>query len=430
MFIDRAKVILKAGKGGDGSVSFRREKYVEFGGPDGGNGGKGGSIYLVSKGGIDTLSFYRHAKTFKAEPGDNGHKKNSFGRYGKDMYLTVPTGTVVYSESGEVLFDFYQDNMVYLACKGGRGGKGNRCFVTSTNRAPKFAENGEKGEEKVVYLELKLLADCGFVGLPSVGKSTLLSVISNAKPKIAAYKFTTLEPMLGVVELPSGESFVAADLPGLIEGASKGRGLGFIFLRHIERCRVILHVVDAVPLEGSMLDNFEKINKELESYNLDLLKRPMVICINKMDEEGAEKNAREFIEQIRAKYGDKYPVFTISAINREGLIPMLRKVYELLSETEKFVLYKPSEEEKTYVYNPNTDKGGYQIVKRGNMLYEIVGDKVKDVYNRINLKSEEGEMRLISYLNSLNIEQALEKAGVEDGATVYLDDYEFEYFKG
>ncbi|MFA6796325.1 MAG: GTPase ObgE, partial [Bacilli bacterium] len=278
MFIDKAKIYLVAGSGGDGAVSFLREKCREFGGPNGGNGGRGGSIYFIARRGINTLSRYSHAIKVKAENGDNGHKKNSFGRAGKDVYLDVPIGTVILTLDGEILADLSKEGDTYLACKGGRGGRGNACFASSTNRSPKTAENGTPGEAKTLYLELKLLADVGLVGLPSVGKSTLLSVVSNAKPKTAAYDFTTLEPMLGSVRLSDTESFVIADLPGLIEGASRGRGLGIVFLRHVERCRVIIHVVD-VSREDDIFESFEKINGELAAYKLDLLKRPMLIAL-------------------------------------------------------------------------------------------------------------------------------------------------------
>ena len=429
MFIDRAKIYLVAGKGGDGSVSFRHEKCVEFGGPDGGNGGRGGSISFVSKDGINTLSNYRQAIKVKAEDGDNGHKKNSFGKAGEDVYLTVPTGTVISTEDGQILADLDKPNLTFLACKGGKGGRGNKCFASSTNRTPRIAENGTLGEKKTLILELKLLADCGLVGLPSVGKSTILSVVSNAKPKIAEYHFTTLEPMLGVVNLSDSESFVLADLPGLIKGASLGKGLGFVFLRHIERCRVIIHVIDINSYEGDPFDEFETINKELGSYKLDLLKRPMIIALNKIDEEGAKEKAEIFKKKLEEKYPNKYPVFEISALKNECLKPLLRKAYELVQATKPFVLFTPDDQKEAVYKAEGNNKLGYKIVKRGENKYEIISKTVVDTYRKINIKTEEGMMKLMSYINSLNISSELKKMGVKSGATIIIDDFDFEYIE-
>lgn len=428
MFIDRAKIYLQAGKGGDGSVSFRREKYVEFGGPDGGNGGNGGSIYFVSKDGISTLSDYRHAIKVKAEDGDNGHKKNSFGRKGQDIYLVVPTGTVIYDENNTILADLNKPGMEFLACKGGKGGRGNKCFVSSTNRAPKIAENGQLGEKKTLILELKLIADAGLVGLPSVGKSTFLSVVSNAKPKIAEYHFTTLEPMLGTVKLPSGEDFVIADLPGLIQGASQGKGLGFVFLRHVERCKVLIHIVDLNYPEGEPFDNFEKINRELETYNPELIKRPMVIALNKMDELDSNKKAETFKNKLNEKYPNKYEVFEISAINKQGLLPLLRSVYQLIKTSQPINLYtNNSSDEVNYTYLKK-DKAPFKIFKKSDNHYEIIGDEVIKKYRSINIKTDEGMMKLTSYLNSIGINEELKRIGAKDGSTINLDGFEFEYY--
>ena len=428
MFIDRAKIYLQAGKGGDGSVSFRREKYVEFGGPDGGNGGNGGSIYFVSKDGISTLSDYRHAIKVKAEDGDNGHKKNSFGRKGQDIYLVVPTGTVIYDENNTILADLNKPGMEFLACKGGKGGRGNKCFVSSTNRAPKIAENGQLGEKKTLILELKLIADTGLVGLPSVGKSTFVSVVSNAKPKIAEYHFTTLEPMLGTVKLPSGEDFVIADLPGLIQGASQGKGLGFVFLRHVERCKVLIHIVDLNYPEGEPFDNFEKINRELETYNPELIKRPMVIALNKMDELDSNKKAETFKNKLNEKYPNKYEVFEISAINKQGLLPLLRSVYQLIKTSQPINLYtNNSSDEVNYTY-VKKDKAPFKIFKKSDNHYEIIGDEVIKKYRSINIKTDEGMMKLTSYLNSIGINEELKRIGAKDGSTINLDGFEFEYY--
>ena len=427
MFIDRAKIYLVAGFGGDGAVSFLREKCREFGGPNGGNGGRGGSIFFVAQRGINTLSQYRHAIKVKAENGDKGHKKNSFGHAGKDVYLTVPVGTVILNLNGDILADLSKEGDMYLACKGGRGGRGNACFASSTNRSPKTAENGTPGETKTLILELKLLADVGLVGLPSVGKSTLLSVVSNAKPRTAEYDFTTLEPMLGSVRLSDTESFVIADLPGLIEGASKGKGLGFVFLRHIERCRVIIHIVD-ISREDDAFESFEKINKELAAYKLDLLKRPMIIAINKVDCLSNRDKIENFKTKINDKYGDRYPMFEISAISKQGCKPLLRKAYELVQTTPKFVLYTPEKTAEAVYDAKLMSKPKFKIMKLSPNHYRIEGEKVIKAYRLINHKTDEGMMKLLSYLNSIGVDDELRKIGARDGSSVIIDDFEFEYY--
>jgi len=429
MFIDRAKIYLQAGKGGDGAISFRREKYVEFGGPDGGNGGKGGSIYFVSKDGLNTLSNYRHAIKVKADNGDNGHKKNSFGKSAEDVYLIVPTGTVIYDEDHNMLFDFNKPNMTYLACKGGKGGKGNKCFATPTNRAPKIAENGDQGEKKTLILELKLIADVGLVGLPSVGKSSFLSVVSNAKPKIAEYKFTTLEPMLGTVML-GDEDFVIADLPGLIEGASQGKGLGYVFLRHIERCRVIIHIVDVNYEESTPFLNFEKINNELYTYSPRLKQLPMVIALNKMDIEGSDKKAEEFKSQIVEKYPNKYKIFEISTLTKQGLNPLLRETLELVKSSKLSADYslKENVQEREYIYKKEDDNA-VKIYKLSDNHYEIIDSRIINYYHKINISNDEGMMKFMSFLNSMKIEEELEKMNAKNGSTVKIDDFEFVYTK-
>jgi len=428
MFIDKAKIYLVAGFGGDGAVSFLREKCVEYGGPNGGNGGRGGSIYFVAKRGMDTLGRYRHAIKVKAEGGDKGHKKNSFGRAGEDVYLDVPIGTVLLTLDGNVLADLSKEGDTFLACKGGRGGRGNSCFASSTNRSPHTAENGSPGETMTLVLELKLLADVGLVGLPSVGKSTLLSVVSNAKPKTAEYHFTTLEPMLGSVRLSDTESFVMADLPGLIEGASQGRGLGMIFLRHIERCRVIIHMVDISREEQDSFEQFEKINKELETYKMDLLKRPMLIAINKIDCEGVEDKISEFKAKITEKYGDKYKMFEISAIAKKGLKPLLRSAYDLVQTTPKFVLYNPEKSQEVLYDASELAKPKFKIMLLSPNHYRVEGEKVVKAYRLINHKTDEGMMKLLSYLNSLGVDDELRKLGARDGSSVIIDDFEFEYY--
>ena len=427
MFIDKAKIYLAAGFGGDGAVSFLREKCVEYGGPNGGNGGRGGSIYFIAKRGINTLSHYSHAIKVKAENGDKGHKKNSFGRAGEDVYLDVPIGTVILTLEGNILADLSKEDDTYLACKGGRGGRGNACFASSTNRSPRTAENGTPGETKTLILELKLIADAGLVGLPSVGKSTFLSVVSTAKPKTAEYDFTTLEPMLGSVRISDTESFVIADLPGLIEGGSKGRGLGFVFLRHVERCRVIIHIVD-ISRTDDIFDSFEKINNELAAYKLDLLKRPMLNAINKVDCLSDRTKVDDFEKKITDKYGDKYPMFEISALTNKGLKPLLRAAYDLVQNTPKFVLYTPEKSEEVVYDAKDLQQPKFKIMKLSPNHYRIEGERVVKAYRLINHKTDEGMMKLLSYLNSLGDDDELRKLGARDGSSVIIDDFEFEYY--
>lgn len=424
MFNDKVKITVASGKGGNGAIAFRHEKYVEYGGPSGGNGGRGGSIYFIAKRGPNSLSAYRHAIKVKANDGEMGHGKLMYGKDAEDIYLEVPIGTVVLTPEGEVLADLSKEGATYLACKGGRGGRGNNCFKGPTNRAPKVAENGLPGEIKDLYLELKILADVGLVGLPSVGKSTFLSVVSNAKPEIAAYPFTTKSPNLGVVQLSDHETFCVADLPGLIEGAHLGKGLGLTFLRHIERCRVIIHVLDMSREDEDPYESFMKINSELASYRLDLMKRPMLICANKMDGDGAE----ERYEELMKKLDGKYEVFKTSTIMKQGLKPLLRRAYELLQETPIFPLFnhvdtdefviKPSKKDEV-IFNIERVKGGFKIT----------GDRVIRTYHLINISTEEGMMKLLSYLNKIGVDDKLKEMGAREGDLVILDDFEFEYFE-
>jgi GTP-binding protein len=429
MFIDKAKIYLVAGKGGDGHVSFRHEKSVEFGGPDGGNGGKGGSIYFVAQPGPNTLSAYRHAIKVKGQDGENGGIKNLYGRYGKDIYLSVPLGTVITDLDGNVVADLAKAGDTYLACVGGRGGKGNRCFATSVRRTPRIAENGQPGEKKTFYLELKLLADAGLVGLPNAGKSTLLSMVSNACPKIADYPFTTLEPMLGTVALSDNESFVLADMPGLIKGASQGKGLGFVFLRHIERCRCLIHVVDISAEETDPYESFKTINAELGSYKLDLLARPMIVALNKMDCLDAEKKAAAFKKKLQAEYGDKYPAYEISAINGQGLKELMRAAYETVKTTKPFPLFKPEEgQEAVYTADANGKKL-FQIMLDQDGAYRIVGEEVLKMYHKINHDTDEGMMQLLSYFNQIGIDDELHRLGAKNGDEVEIEDFTFEYYE-
>ena len=340
MFIDRAVIEVRSGKGGDGAIAFRREKYVAKGGPAGGNGGRGGSIYFRANKAINTLFNFRHSKTFIADDGEKGGTKNQYGKYAEDVYVDVPIGTVIYEEDGHTFIgDLNEEGKTIRVVKGGRGGRGNTCFKSPTNRCPKIAENGEPGERKRLVLELKLLADVGLVGFPSVGKSTLLSVVSSARPEIADYPFTTIIPNLGVVNVKDGYSFVMADLPGLIEGAHLGKGLGLQFLRHIERCRVIVHIVDMSNNGRDPYEDYKIINKEIEEYRLNLSSRPMIVVASKMDEEGAKEKLKEFKKHY------KKPVIELSALTEQGIDEILYKCEELLKETPIFNLYDDENEE-------------------------------------------------------------------------------------
>lgn len=425
MFHDKVKITVASGKGGDGLIAFRHEKYIEFGGPSGGNGGRGGSVYFRAKSGINSLSAYRHAITVKAKPGEKGKAKLMYGRDADDIYLDVPVGTVVLSADGQILADLSKAGDVYLACKGGRGGRGNACFKSATNRAPRTAENGLPGETKELYLELKLLADVGLVGLPSVGKSTLLSVISNAKPEIADYPFTTKSPNLGVVQLSRDETFCVADLPGLIAGAHLGKGLGLTFLRHIERCRVIIHVLDMSREEEDPYESFLQINRELESYRYDLLRRPMLIAANKMDADGASKR----LERLKEKLGDSYRIFPISALASEGVKPLLRAAFELVQTTPIFPIFKPDSDSEYVIKPRKEDERLFTIRRDPKGRYVIEGERVIRTCRLINTTTDEGLMKLLSYLNRIGVDAKLKELGVRDGSTVVLDDFEFEYFE-
>ena len=425
MFIDRAIIEVRSGKGGDGAIAFLREKYVPKGGPAGGNGGRGGSIFLRASKTVNTLFNFRHSKTFIANDGEKGGIKNQYGKYAEDVIVDVPIGTVVFAEKDhEFLGDLNEDGKMVRVAKGGRGGRGNSCFKSSTNRVPKIAENGEPGERKRLILELKLLADVGLVGFPSVGKSTLLSVVSAAKPEIADYPFTTIVPNLGVVSVKDGSSFVMADLPGLIEGAHLGKGLGLQFLRHIERCRLIVHVIDLSETGRDPYNDYLVINQELEAYGFALDKRPQIIVASKMDEEGAEEKLAKLEKQIGQE------IIPISALTEQNIDKLLYKCAEVLKETPLFPLYDEKEEDldhKTYTLE---DEEPYFIIKRLDAhTWSIEGDKILKFYHMTNISTDEGMMVLMSKIRSLRIDDELENRGATDGDTVILDDFEFEYVR-
>lgn len=424
MFIDKAKLTVKSGKGGDGAIAFHREKYVERGGPSGGNGGRGGSIYFVATNNSSTLINYRHARKVVAKDGEKGMDKKMYGAAAEDIYLEVPVGTVIFEEpSHTFLCDMSTLGQKYLCVRGGRGGRGNACFSSSRNRCPKVAENGLPGLEKVLTLELKLLADVGLVGLPSVGKSTLLSVVSSAKPEIADYPFTTLIPNLGVVYLKNDYSFVLADLPGLIEGASVGKGLGLTFLRHVERCKVLIHVLDIE--HDDPLEDFRTINKELENYGFNLIKRPMIVAINKVEDDDSLAKA-EKIKEILTNEG--YEVFFISNILHQNVETLMNRTYEVLKDAPSFPLYEEKGEE-VKVYNAFEDaKREFEIVRTGSHSYEIRGERIERTYHLINLSTDEGISKLLSILRNLGVDDVLHEMGLEDGDIVSLCDFDFEYY--
>ena len=425
MFIDRAVIEVRSGKGGDGAISFLHAKYVPFGGPDGGNGGRGASIYFRASSKITTLLNFRHSKTFIGKDGGKGDIKNQYGRAAEDVYVDVPVGTVIYEEEGHnFIGDLNENGKIVMVAKGGRGGRGNTMFKSPTNRAPKIAENGEPGERKRLILELKLLADVGLVGFPSVGKSTLLSVVSAARPEIADYPFTTIVPNLGVVKVKDGRSFVMADLPGLIEGAHLGKGLGLQFLRHIERCRVIIHIIDLGESGRDPYNDYLVINDELKQYGYGLDKRPVILVASKMDEEGSQERLKELEKKIKQK------IYPISALLEEGIDEVLYECASLLEVTPVFPLYDAESEELTHkVYTLDEEEEEFHIQRLDAHTWRIEGDKIIKFYRMTNISTDEGMMKLMNRIRYLKIEDKLEEMGAQDGDTIILDDYQFEYVR-
>ena len=430
MFADRAKIFIRSGKGGDGHVSFRRELFVPNGGPDGGDGGKGGDIIFEVDEGLNTLNDYRHKAKYCAQPGEEGGKKRCHGKNGTDLILKVPEGTLIKdAESGKVIADMSGDNKRQIVLKGGRGGKGNMNYATATMQVPKYAQPGQSAKELWVQLELKVIADVGLVGFPNVGKSTFLSRVTNARPKIANYHFTTLNPNLGVVDLDGGKGFVIADIPGLIEGASEGVGLGHEFLRHIERTKVIIHVVDAASTEGrDPVDDIYKINEELKAYNPRMATLPQVIAANKTDVIYSEDE--DPVERIRAEFEPQgMKVFSISAVSGKGLKELLYYVRELLDALPKEAVvfeqeYDPNE------YNPN-DNLPYTVEKseEEENTYVVEGPKIEKMLGYTNLDSEKGFAFFQKFLKEGGILEELEKAGIQEGDTVRMYGFDFDYYK-
>lgn len=429
MFVDHVKIYVKGGDGGDGMAAFRREKYVPNGGPAGGDGGKGGDVVFVVDEGLRTLMDFRYKRHFKADRGENGMSKGMHGKNAEDLVVKVPPGTVVKNaDTGIVIADLVEHGQKAVIARGGRGGRGNMRFVSPSNPAPELAEKGEPGQELDVVLELKVLADVGLVGFPSVGKSTILSVVSKAKPKIGAYHFTTIVPNLGMVNLADGRSFVMADLPGLIEGAHQGVGLGMQFLRHIERTRVIIHVIDMSGMEGrDPYQDYLTINEELKQYNLRLTERPQIVVANKMDIPGAEENLVKFKEQV----GDSVEVYPISAISQQGLKPVLYRVADLLEVTPKFELYDLDEEttDATVVYKHEKKGEDFKITRDDDGAFVLSGYTIERLFKMTDFSKEAGVRKFARQLRAMGVDDALRERGAKDGDTVRLLDFEFEFIE-
>ncbi len=423
MFVDYAKIVIKSGDGGNGATSFRREKYVAAGGPDGGDGGKGGDVYFVVDPDSNTLIDFRFNKKFKAQNGENGRGSNCYGKSGEDCYIKVPLGTVVKDfATGKVIADLSEKGQIELVLKGGRGGKGNTHFATSTRQAPNFSIDGEKGKEKEIILELKSLADVGLIGFPNVGKSTILSKVTAARPKIADYHFTTIDPNLGVVKTEYGDSFVLADIPGIIEGASEGVGLGTQFLRHVERTRLLLHVLDCAGLEGrNPVDDFYKINEELKKYSEKLANRKQIIVANKLDSVQDSANI-EAIEKLAKE--NQLELYKVSAATGEGLKELFSHVAEKIKnlpkeeivDIEDRIVYTLEEEEEPFTV---------EIVK-GEFV--VQGPAAERIMRRINVEDNESFAYLQRNLKKIGIDDALRAKGIKDGDSVILVDWEFEWY--
>lgn len=430
MFADSAKIFIKSGKGGDGHVSFRRELFVAAGGPDGGDGGRGGDIIFEVDRGLNTLTDFRHIRKYVAKSGEEGGKKNMHGKDGEDLVIKVPEGTVIKeAESGKVIADMSGENLRETILKGGRGGKGNSHYATATMQVPKYAQPGQAAKELWVTLELKVIADVGLVGFPNVGKSTFLSRVTNARPKVANYHFTTINPNLGVVDLDGHNGFVIADIPGLIEGASEGVGLGHEFLKHIERTKVIIHMVDAASIEGrDPIADINTINAELEAYNPELLKKPQVIAANKTD--AIYDGDESCIDLIKAEFEPKgIKVFPISAVSGRGLKELLYAVNDMLKNLDD----KPVVFEKEYfpeMYNDNPNEP-YTVSKADDEdgVFLIEGPRIERMLGYTNLESEKGFMFFQNFMKDNGILKELEELGIQDGDTVRIYGHEFDYYK-
>ena len=421
MFIDEVTIDLEAGSGGNGCMAFRREKYVEMGGPYGGNGGKGADIIFKVDEGLNTLLDLRYKKLIRGDKGENGLGKGMHGAAAENVIVKVPEGTVITDmDTGLIIADLVKNGEEAVVAHGGRGGRGNIAFATRSNPAPNFAENGEPGEVKRVKVELKLLADVGLVGLPSVGKSTFISKISAVKPKIAAYHFTTLKPNLGVVRASNNRSFVVADLPGLIKGASLGEGLGDKFLKHIERTRVIAHIIDMSAFEGrDPYEDYLTINKELEDFNKKIIDKPQIIIANKMDMPTSKENLKKFKEKVNVE------VFEMSAMNGEGIDKIINKLADMLDNIKKEPLYDEQKFESHVLYKFKVEKP-FTITK-DNRTWVVRGDEVEKLLKMTKFSSDEAALRFSNKLRKMGIDDQLRELGAEEGDTVRILDFEFEY---
>lgn len=422
MFVDEVEIRVEAGNGGDGCTAFRREKYISMGGPYGGNGGHGGDIIFKVDQGLHTLLDLRYQKILKGQKGENGRGKNQHGKGAQPLVIKVPQGTVVTDlDTGLIIADLSKKDQEEIIAKGGRGGRGNTAFKTQTNTAPDYSENGEEGEKKNLKIEVKMLADVGLVGLPSVGKSTIISCVSKSKPKIAAYHFTTLNPNLGVVKSSDGRSFVMADLPGLIEGASEGEGLGDKFLRHIERTRVICHVIDMSGSEArDPYGDFVLINKELEAFNEKLIKKPMIVVANKMDIEGARENLEEFKKKVDCE------IYEVSAATNQGLQIVIDRLADLLDEIPSNPLYDESQIESHVLYKFKKEEP-FTITREADDLWVISGSEVERIFKMTKFSSEEAVYRFAKKLRRMGIDDKLIEMGAQEGDQVRICDFYFDF---
>lgn len=423
MFIDRARIFVQSGKGGDGMSSFRHEKFVPKGGPNGGDGGQGGNVVLVADRNVNTLVDFRFRRLFKAKPGGKGEGSNKYGRNAEDLLITVPLGTIVKDEeTGQVMADLSRDGQRAIVAKGGRGGRGNWRFRTSANRTPTFAERGEPGEERWLRLELKVLADVGLLGYPSVGKSSILRKVSAAQPEVAAYHFTTLNPILGVVNLPDHRSFVMADIPGLIDGASEDVGLGHDFLRHIERTKILIHVVDVSGIEGrDPIEDYEKINAELAKYSEKLARKRQVIAANKIDLLGDSDNLERLMDYMTAHGVEVYP---ICAMTGEGMDKLLERVWTMLEE----YVEEPDETTEEVVYKAQ-NKPDFEVKRDDDGAFVITGARIENLVAMTNFDDDQSLRRFQRIWRYMELDKLLQEHGIQDGNTVRIYSMEFEYHK-
>ncbi|MBU0997822.1 MAG: GTPase ObgE [Firmicutes bacterium] len=425
MFLDEVVLQVKSGKGGDGIIAFRREKHVPLGGPSGGDGGKGGSVIFEADEGLSTLYDLKYMKHVRAKAGENGKIKDMRGADAEDVIVKVPVGTTVFNlDDNRVICDLVQHGEQAIIAKGGKGGRGNSAFASSRNKAPRIQENGDPSQIVDIRVELKLLADVGIIGFPSVGKSTIISSVSGSRPKIADYPFTTIIPNLGVVSLDNVKSFVLADMPGLIEGASQGLGLGIQFLKHIERTRVLLHVIDmSLDSTRDPYQDYITINNELSTYKFQLSKRPQIVVANKMDTEGADERLAEFKKQ----YHDDFEIVEISALTKKGLTTLMQKASLLLEQTKQFSLYEETEIPSELIVEFEKEVPSFEVIQIDEHTYEVVGEAISRLYQRSNFMTDEAVMKFISQLRKLGVDNALRKAGAKDTDMVKIIDFEFEF---